>query len=232
MPESIHNILIFDYDGTLTFETAEIPQITREALRKMKDKQLATLGIISGRDLPFLMKVDESLSHVFSFLIAENGAVSYFHDLRKKEVLGKDWSERARNVFAKSGIPMHFAEVMFATAIENAPKVSDFLSKAHLDVKLVPNRDSLMVLPPDVDKGTGVAATIQHFGTTRKLFLTCFGDGENDLALFAPADLGVAVANAVDALKKIADVVTEKPGGYGVAEYLYETFLIEEKAKD
>jgi len=228
MPESIHNILIFDYDGTLTYESNEIPEVARDALKKMKKKELATLGIISGRDLQFLRGVDDSLSNVFSFLIAENGAISYFSDSKHKEVLGKEWSERARKELANSGIPMHFAEVMFATAIENAPAVSKFLATSGLDVKLVPNRDSLMVLPPNVDKGTGVAATVQHFGTTRKLFLTCFGDGENDLALFAPADLGVAVSNAVDALKKIADVVTEKPGGYGVAEYLSETFLIED----
>ena len=232
MPEAIHNILIFDYDGTLTYESHEVPEVAKDALRRMKELNLATLGIISGRDLPFLQRVDKSLSNVFSFLIAENGAISYFSDLKKKEVLGKDWSEKAKRIFENSGIPMHFAEVMFATGIENAPKVSEFLSKSRLEAKLVPNRDSLMVLPPDVDKGTGVAATIQHFGTTRRLFLTCFGDGENDLALFAPADLGVAVANAVDALKKIADVVTGNPGGYGVAEYLRETFLLEDRAKD
>jgi hydroxymethylpyrimidine pyrophosphatase-like HAD family hydrolase len=232
LPEAIHNILIFDYDGTLTYESLEVPRVAKDALWRMKKLNLATLGIISGRDLPFLQRVDKTLSNVFSFLIAENGAISYFSDLKKKEVLGKDWSEKAKRIFANSGIPMHFAEIMFATGIENSPQVSEFLSKSKLEAKLVPNRDSLMVLPPDVDKGTGVAATIQHFGTTRKLFLTCFGDGENDLALFAPADLGVAVANAVDALKKIADVVTEKPGGYGVAEYLHETFLIEDRAKD
>ena len=231
MREEIHNILIFDYDGTLTYESTEVPQVARDALKRVRELKLATLGIISGRDLAFLQRVDRQLSNVFSFLIAENGAISYFEDLKKKEVLGKDWSLRARDVLANSGIPMHFAEVMFATSIENASKVSEVLSKSHLEAKLVPNRDSLMVLPPDVDKGTGVAATVQHFGTTRRLFVTCFGDGENDLALFAPADLGVAVANAVDALKKIADVVTENPGGYGVAEYLEETFLIEDQTK-
>ncbi len=127
---------------------------------------------------------------------------------------------------------MHFAEVMFATGIDYAERVSDFLKKSGLEAKLVPNRDSLMVLPPDVDKGTGVAAAVEHFGETRELFLTCFGDGENDVALFAPADLRVAVANAVDALKKIADVVTENPGGLGVAEYLNSTFLADRPVKD
>ena len=227
MPEEIRNILIFDYDGTLTFDTNEVPKVAKDALLEMKNSDLATLGIISGRDLRFLQNVNEELSNVFSFLVAENGAISYFSDSKEKNVLGKDWTEKARKVFRNSDIPLHFAEIMFATSINHAPEISALLSKTGLDAKLVPNKDSLMVLPPDVDKGTGVAATVQHFGSTRKLFLTCFGDGENDLALFAPADLRVAVANAVDALKKIADVVTENPGGYGVAEYLDETFLIE-----
>jgi hydroxymethylpyrimidine pyrophosphatase-like HAD family hydrolase len=227
MSEAIRNILIFDYDGTLTVDTNEVPKITKNALSEMKRADLATLGIISGRDLPFLQRVNEELSNVFSFLVAENGAVSYFCDIKQKTVLGKEWSDKARNVLLNSKIPLHFAEVMFATRIENAPEISELLSKTGLDAKLVPNRDSLMVLPPNVDKGTGVASTVQHYGSTRKLFLTCFGDGENDLALFAPADLRIAVANAVDALKTIADIVTEQPGGYGVAEYLNETFLIE-----
>src|SRR5579872_2706703 len=141
LSETLHNILIFDYDGTLTYETQYIPEITRDALKKIKQRNLATLGIISGRDLPFLKSIDESLSNVFSFLIAENGAVSYFSDLKLKTVLGKEWSERARKIFLNSGIPMHFAEVMFATSIENATRVSDFLQKSKLDVKLVPNRD-------------------------------------------------------------------------------------------
>jgi len=198
----------------------------------MRKRGLATLGIISGRDLPFLTNVNSSLEDVFSFLVAENGAVSYFLDGQEKTVLGSDWSQKAKQVFQKSGIPMHFAEVMFATSIDYAERVSDFLKKSGLEAKLVPNRDSLMVLPPDVDKGTGVAAAVEHFGETRELFLTCFGDGENDLALFAPADLRVAVANAVDALKKIADVVTENPGGLGVAEYLNSTFLADRPVKD
>ncbi|MDA4112349.1 MAG: Cof-type HAD-IIB family hydrolase [Thaumarchaeota archaeon] len=232
MPKSIRNILIFDYDGTLTLNDVVIPEVTKRCLHLIKQSDLATLGIISGRDLKFLDDVNQSLSNVFSFLIAENGAISYFLDTREKTVLGSDWSKRAKEVFSNSGIPLHFAEVMFATRIQYAQEISELLGKYVLDAKMVPNKDSLMILPPNVDKGTGVAATVQHFGSTRKLFLTCFGDGENDIALFAAADLRVAVANAVDALKMIADVVTEEPGGLGVAEYLNETFLLEETAKD
>lgn len=232
MSDSIRNILIFDFDGTLTLNDTTIPEITKKCLFTIKDRDLGTLGIISGRDLPFLQEVNQSLSNVFEFLVAENGAISYFLDNKEKTVLGADWSLKAKKYLLHSGIPLHFAEVMFATRIEYAPAVSNYLEKTRLDAKLVPNKDSLMVLPPDVDKGTGVATAVQHYGETKELFLTCFGDGENDLALFAPADLRVAVANAVDALKKIADVVTTKPGGLGVAEYVNSTFLADDPVKD
>src|SRR5580704_8112661 len=98
MSEAIRNILIFDYDGTLTVDTNEVPKITKNALSEMKRADLATLGIISGRDLPFLQRVNEELSNVFSFLVAENGAISYFCDIKQKTVLGKEWSAQARNV--------------------------------------------------------------------------------------------------------------------------------------
>ena len=227
MSEGIRNFLMFDYDGTLTYGDSTIPQVARKELLRIRRDDLATLGIISGRDLPFLMGVNSGLSNVFSFLVAENGAISYFRDTCETMVLGRSWTEKAREVFGRSPLHMRFAEVICATRIENAELVSKILSENKLEAKLAPNKDSLMVLPPNVDKGTGVATALQHYGETKHIHLTCFGDGENDVALFAPADLGVAVANAVDALKEIADVVTEKAGGLGVAEYLAETFLID-----
>jgi hydroxymethylpyrimidine pyrophosphatase-like HAD family hydrolase len=217
--------MIFDYDGTLTYNGHTIPKAALDALQRVKHADLATLGIISGRDLPFLENVNLEASGVFSFLVAENGAISKFESSGVETILGQDWAERARKVFSNSKIPIRFARVIGATSLEHAEQVSEVLEKSGLDSKLVPNKDSLMILPPNVDKGTGVAATLQYFGSTKKIFLTCFGDGENDLALFAPADQRVAVANAVDALKQIADVVTKEPGGLGVAEYLNEKYF-------
>ena len=221
----VSNILVFDYDGTLTVEERTIPDSTIEALREVKQRGLAILGIVSGRDLEFLMEVNEHLSELFSFLVAENGAVYYFRDTGEESVKGIEWSRRAREVFAHLSFPHRFSQVMLSVRREHTPEITELLRDSELDAKLVPNRESLMVLPPNIDKGTGVAAAVQHYGETKDIMLTCFGDGENDEALFGPADIGVAVSNAVESLKKIADVVTTQPGGYGVEEYLRETLL-------
>lgn len=225
MSQPLLKILVFDFDGTLTLEGAEIPGVTRLALERIKKSNLATLGIISGRVLNFLKDENAKQSNLFSFLVAENGAVSFFVDSDKTQILGEDWALKAKEVFANVDFPIRFGTVMAGTSVQYLREVQEILRRSNLDAKLVLNKGSLMVLPPNVDKGTGVAATIEHFGSTSKIHLTCFGDGENDLALFAPADLGVAVSNSVDSLKKIADVVTQKPGGLGVAEYLAKTFF-------
>ena len=44
----------------------------------------------------------------FLFLIAENGAISYFLDTKEKTVLGADWAEKAKRIFAEIWNPHAF----------------------------------------------------------------------------------------------------------------------------
>jgi len=212
--------MVFDYDGTLTLENGSFPRSTEKVLRELCRSDLATLGIVSGRDLEFLRRTNDSLSKVFSFLVAENGAISYFEDTEERLVRGEDWSKQARVAFSEVDYPIRFSEIIASTNVGYADKVSKTLKLTGLDAKIVLNKDSVMVMPPSVDKGTGVSSAIAHFGNTKPLRVTCFGDGENDEALFGPADFTVAVSNAVPSLKRIADFVTTRPGGLGVVEFL------------
>lgn len=216
--------MVFDYDGTLTLEEGIIPKQTSDLLSRVKERNLAELGIVSGRDLDFLIKTNESIGNVFSFLVAENGAISYFFDTKEKIVRGEDWSKKARNVFANVRYRVNFYQIILTASVVYTRQVSETLKVSGLESKVVLNKDSVMVMPPTVDKGTGVSTAIAHLGPTKRLRVTCFGDGENDEALFAPADRRVAVSNAVPALKLMADHITKAPGGLGVLQYLSETF--------
>ena len=51
------------------------------------------------------------------------------------------------------------------------------------------------------------------------------GDGENDVEFLQVAGLKVAVNNAASELKAMADYVTHKPYGDGVAEAVYKFIL-------
>ena len=52
--------------------------------------------------------------------------------------------------------------------------------------------------------------------------MIAFGDGHNDASMVKYAGIGVAMANAVDALKDIADEVTTSNEDDGIAVSLYE----------
>jgi phosphoglycolate phosphatase (TIGR01487 family) len=219
-------VLVFDYDGTLTLENGALQPSTVEVLKEVYRKKLAVLGIVSGREMAFLKEANnDRFNHIFSFLVAENGAVLYFSDVDKLTVVGKEWSQNVRRIFLNRNFPIEFWEVIGSTRRENSKKVEDLLKASGFEAKLVPNKNSVMICPPNVDKGVGVASAVAHYGETSDVLLTCFGDGENDVSLFGPADIRVAVSNAVPQLKKIADITTKQEGGYGVEEYLKKNIL-------
>ncbi len=220
------DVLVFDYDGTLTLgPTTGIPQSTQRVLRKVSEMNGIILGIVSGRELTYLRQVNNSVSGIFSFLVAENGAVTEFGKSDELLVKGREWSQRARLAFSSADFHIRFYEIIGASRRANADKVTQSLNAAKLDAKLAFNRDSMMMLPPNVDKGIGVSEAVSTLGRTKEIRSTCFGDGENDVALFGPADTGVAVSDAVDQLKKVADVIASRPGGLGVEEYLLSNVL-------
>ncbi len=223
----IAKILVFDYDGTLTLENGQFPEATQKVLREVRERRLALLGIVSGRQISFLREVNENLGEPFSFLVGENGALFYFSDIDDLNIIGREWSKEARGAFRRADFKIEFWEVIGSSKRENTAKITSILKDFDIEAKLAPNKNSIMVCPPNVDKGTGVASATAHYGDTSQILLTCFGDGENDIALFGPADVRVAVANAVPQLKQIADVITIEEGGYGVEKYLRKNLLLE-----
>jgi hydroxymethylpyrimidine pyrophosphatase-like HAD family hydrolase len=74
-----------------------------------------------------------------------------------------------------------------------------------------------MVLPAGVDKATGLAAALEELGLPAR-GVVGVGDAENDHPLLAACGFGVAVANALPALKERADRVTAGDHGEGVVE--------------
>jgi Cof subfamily protein (haloacid dehalogenase superfamily) len=76
------------------------------------------------------------------------------------------------------------------------------------------------ILPPGVDKATGLAVVAHALGVDPADVLV-FGDMPNDLPMFAWAGWGrVAVANAHPAVREAADEITASNDDDGVARYL------------
>jgi len=76
---------------------------------------------------------------------------------------------------------------------------------------------------PDVTKAAGLDFLSEHLGFRRERTVA-FGDGENDIELVDWAGYGVAVANAHELVKKVADLVCPAADEEGVAQVL-EAYL-------
>ena len=77
-----------------------------------------------------------------------------------------------------------------------------------------------MVLPTGISKGSGLFEGLGDLGISRHNTVA-IGDAENDHSLLDVAELGVAVGNAVPALKERADVVLTGADGEGVVQFLH-----------
>jgi hypothetical protein len=86
---------------------------------------------------------------------------------------------------------------------------------------LVFNKGALMLLPGGITKGTGLDAALMAMELSPHNTV-CIGDAENDHVFLAMSECGVAVANAIPALKERADHVTRAPNGEGVVEFIEE----------
>ena len=104
-----------------------------------------------------------------------------------------------------------------AELLKIRPLLSDFMKQSVCLTKAVPGM--LEVLPLGSSKGEGVSVLLKHIGILPDNVMA-FGDGENDVEMFTLVKLGIAVENAKDILKKVAQAVTLSNDDDGVAEVL------------
>ncbi|HIE44204.1 MAG TPA: HAD-IIB family hydrolase [Candidatus Omnitrophica bacterium] len=76
------------------------------------------------------------------------------------------------------------------------------------------------VLKKGVDKGIGLKKLAEFYEIERESIIA-FGDGENDIEMLKAAGIGVALSNAKEKVKRVADqVLPWDNNGAGVAKFL------------
>jgi Cof subfamily protein (haloacid dehalogenase superfamily) len=76
----------------------------------------------------------------------------------------------------------------------------------------------------NITKKTAIETVIQHLEKDKSETIA-FGDGHNDLSMFEAVELGIAMGNAQDVLKDVADIVTLTHDEGGIAQALAELEL-------
>ena len=209
--------LACDYDETLASH-GHVAGPVLEALAHFKASS-GKLILVTGRELEDLAKVGPDL-RLFDFVLVENGAVLYRPESRQVQVLASPPSEAFVARLHERGVkPLSVGRSIIATVQQHTYLVRRTIAEMELDLEIVHNRSSLMVLPRGVNKGTGLTLALQELSLPAENVIGV-GDAENDAPFLAMCGTSVAVANAIPAIKAAADWVTDQPRGAGVVEII------------
>lgn len=135
----------------------------------------------------------------------------------KGEVV-KDYKEFLKKGFPKMLIP---GEPEKLTVLQEKLK-KEFGNKA---VIFTSKPFFLEILPPDCGKGEAIEFLCNYLGFGIEDAM-CFGDGMNDESMIKKCGMGVAMLNAGDYIKSIADYVTEEDNNCGGVGSFIEKYVL------
>ena len=217
---SYFKAIAIDFDGTLT-EGGRPDEWVLASLAEARDAGMALL-LVTGRVVSDLLHVFPDAEQWFDLIVAENGAVirraGVSHARTAPVPLELDAPLVQRGVYFQRG------QVLLACNSEDELVVLEQVRRLGADCQLTRNRGALMVLPSAVSKGTGLLEALKELGISYHSTIG-IGDAENDLALLRHCELAVAVGNAVDSLKREADIVLTANAGEAVADFLHDRVL-------
>ena len=82
----------------------------------------------------------------------------------------------------------------------------------------------LEIMPQHIDKAYSLRKLLEYLGLTKEEMICC-GDGFNDLSMIEYAGLGVAMANAQEKVREIADYITLSNDDDGIV-HVIEKFIL------
>lgn len=211
-----YHILTTDYDGTIA-ENERVSEATLQALVRLKATG-RTLILVTGRELPQLQLIFPEYT-IFDLIVAENGALIYDPGTLKKILLGERPPEAFIKALKDKGIPLSVGEVIVATWEPHQELVLEAIKAAGLEHQLIFNKGAIMILPPGVNKATGLHQALKELQMSEHNTVAV-GDAENDNAMLQAAECAVAVGNALPQLMANADWTTKGQRGEGVAELI------------
>jgi len=209
--------LATDYDGTLA-HGGVVSEETLAALRRLKETG-RRLILVTGRELDDLQRVFRDVA-LFDRVVAENGALLFDPATGSVRPLADPppalFVERLK---ARRIEPLSIGRVIVATWEPEEKVVLDVIRELGLELQIIFNKGAVMVLPPGVNKATGLAAALDDLGLSPHNVVGV-GDAENDHAFISSCGASAAVANALPMLKADADYVLAASHGAGVVELI------------
>jgi hypothetical protein len=209
--------LATDYDGTLALD-GHVSRPTLDALRRVRASG-RKLILVTGREQDDLALVFPHFD-LFDLLVLENGAVLYWPESKRTEILGEAPPPNLCRLLSERGVtPLSCGKVILATWRPHETTVLKVISDLELEYQIIFNKEAVMALPSGINKATGLARALNEIKLSSENVVG-IGDAENDHAFLDSCAVAAAVDNALPSLKEKCDLVMTKDHGPGVVELI------------
>ena len=201
-PEHIRYLaLVTDYDGTIATH-GSVPDAVIAAVRRLRSSGRHAI-LATGRRLEDLLALCPHID-VFSYVIAENGAVTYDPSLRETTLLAEPIPREFLAALANINVgPLEIGSIIVSTHSSHQAIVLRLIQASGLELKIVFNGPAMMIVPTGINKASGTRFVLRKLGLSPHEIVVV-GDAENDHSILQIAECPVAVANAIDAIKEVA----------------------------
>ncbi|NEW08459.1 HAD family phosphatase [Paenibacillus sp. SYP-B3998] len=246
MDSSSFKLIALDMDGTLLNEEKRISEENREAILAAL-KAGKTVIMSTGRGVQSAMpyvkelglctpivavngsEVWESPDKLLSRTLLEAETVHRLHAL----ALEHDswwWAYAVEGIFNRESESMdidHLNWLKFGYYTENLEKLALIRTTvAGWGILEITNSHpcNIELNPRGVSKASGVEAVCQLLNITMSEVIA-MGDSENDISMIRAAGLGVAMGNAQEEVKRVADLTTLTNEEHAVAKVIHDYLL-------
>lgn len=210
-----YHALAVDYDGTLATD-GHVDEATVAALKRLKESG-RKLVLVTGRCLEPLLEAFKDIA-ICDLVVAENGALIFNPKTSEERALAKPPPPAFLGKLAERGVPqLEIGRVVVATWTPHEQVTFETIRDMALELQIIFNKGAVMVLPTGINKATGLHVALEQLSLSAHNTVG-IGDAENDEAFLRLCDLGVAVDNALAAVKERADIVAAGARGAGVVE--------------
>ena len=214
--------IITDLDRTLTDKPPKV-EFDKEDydLKLFKElKNIKTDWILAtGRNYYYAKKLSNQFK-IWRCIVAENGAVIYFPKTNKTISINTYYMKKAKKIIKSLDI---FGKIIGKIIVSIPDKyektVKERLGKLIDKVEFIRNVNEIMIVPKNVNKGSGVIMALQYLKIDSDKTVV-IGDGENDIDMFLNPGYKIALANSKDKLKELANHITRFPSTNGIREII------------
>jgi hydroxymethylpyrimidine pyrophosphatase-like HAD family hydrolase len=245
MTKSI-KLIALDMDGTLLKDDQTVSEPTKEMIKKALDKGIHVV-LSTGRSIETCYPYAEALN-LSSYLITANGGEIY---TMEKELLdqhllptkiiesmwtlgletGVDmWMIATDGVYRNDTPPKNFTDhrwLKFGCNTSDQTKLDLMIKElSHMDGLELTNSlpTNVEANPAGVSKAAALHFLCERMGITMEEVMAV-GDSLNDIKMIQASGVGVAMGNAQEAIKNVADFVTDTNNNNGVAKAIEHVVL-------